>query len=69
MTSALKTVDVTIRPLRETDLAAADRIIRVAFGTFLGVPNPASFMGDSDYAHTRWTADPSAECHLQRLCE
>jgi GNAT superfamily N-acetyltransferase len=51
---------VTIRPLVESDLDTADRILRVAFGTFLGMPNPASFMGDADFAYTRWKADPSA---------
>jgi pimeloyl-ACP methyl ester carboxylesterase len=29
-----------IRPLAETDLAAADRIFRLAFGTFVGLPDP-----------------------------
>jgi GNAT superfamily N-acetyltransferase len=50
---------VTIRPVREEDLPTADRIIRLAFGTFLGVPDPSKFMGDVDYARTRWLADPS----------
>jgi GNAT superfamily N-acetyltransferase len=52
--------DVTVRPLREADLAEADRIMRLAFGTFLGVPDPAGFMGDADYVRTRWAADPEA---------
>ncbi len=51
---------VTIRPLREQDLPAADHIMRLAFGTFLGLPDPSKFMGDADYARTRWLADPSA---------
>jgi hypothetical protein len=51
---------VTIRALREQDLPAADRIIRLAFGTFLGLPVPSLFMGDADYVRTRWLADPSA---------
>jgi GNAT superfamily N-acetyltransferase len=53
-------VDVSIRPLREEDLAAADRIMRLAFGTFLGLPDPMSFTGDAAYVHSRWRADPSA---------
>jgi GNAT superfamily N-acetyltransferase len=53
-------LDVRIRPLAESDLPAADRIIRVAFGTFLGMADPAAFMGDADPARTRWLADPSA---------
>jgi GNAT superfamily N-acetyltransferase len=44
----------------ERDLPAADRVIRVAFGTFLGMPEPERFMGDAAYASTRWKADPSA---------
>ena len=53
-------MEITVRPLREADLSAADRICRVAFGTFLGLPNPATFMGDADYVRTRWLADPTA---------
>ena len=49
-----------VRPLTEADLSSADRIFRTAFGTFLGVPDPASFFGDADYVATRWRADPSA---------
>jgi hypothetical protein len=46
-------------PLQGEDLAEADRIFRVAFGTFLGLPNPIEFAGNADYVRTRWTADPS----------
>jgi GNAT superfamily N-acetyltransferase len=56
----LSQLGVTVRALREQDLPAADRIIRLAFGTFLGMPDPLKFMGDADYARTRWLADPSA---------
>ena len=52
--------EVTIRPLREDELAEADRIVRLAFGTFLGLPDPLQFMGDADYARTRWHANPPA---------
>ena len=52
--------EITVRPLVEGDLPAADRIIRVAFGTFLGMPDPTAFMGDASMARTRWLADPSA---------
>jgi len=53
--------DIAIRPLRESELAEASRIVRVAFATFLGLPpedprRPA----DSDYVSPRWTADPTA---------
>lgn len=53
-------VEALIRPLAESDLDAVDRIVRVAFGTFLGLPDPTAFMGDANYAHTRWKADPAA---------
>ena len=59
-TSMQRPADVTIRLLREKDLPAADRVIRLAFGTFLGLPDPMQFMGDADYARTRWRADPFA---------
>ena len=52
--------DVIIRPLTGSDLAEADRICRVAFGTFVGVPDPEQFFGDADIARTRWKADPAA---------
>lgn len=50
---------LTVRPLAEEDLPEADRIMRLAFGTFLGLPDPSSFMGDADYVRTRWAADPT----------
>jgi N-acetylglutamate synthase-like GNAT family acetyltransferase len=49
---------VEIRPLAEGDVATADHIMRVAFGTFLGLPEPASFMGDASYVPNRWKANP-----------
>jgi GNAT superfamily N-acetyltransferase len=51
---------VYIRPLAERDLESADRIFRLAFGTFLGLPTPETFAGDSDFIRTRWLADPAA---------
>ena len=44
----------------QADLAEADRICRLAFGTFLNLPEPMRFMGDSDFAVSRWKADPTA---------
>src|ERR1700733_4310032 len=32
--------------LKQSELEEADRIVRLAFGTFLGLPNPLDFMGD-----------------------
>lgn len=54
MTSPLQ-----IRPVLETDLDEADRIFRLAFGTFMGMPDPTQFAGDSDWIRTRWRANPS----------
>jgi GNAT superfamily N-acetyltransferase len=51
---------VIVRPLEEKDLSEAKRIFHVAFGTFLGLPNPMEFCGDRDYVRTRYIADPSA---------
>jgi GNAT superfamily N-acetyltransferase len=46
-----------IRLLAEADLPEAQRIIRVAFGTFLGAPNPEAFWEDRDYAVGRFGAE------------
>lgn len=51
---------LTIRPLVEQDLDTAERIVRQAFGTFLGAPSLDGFWADLAYARTRWPADPSA---------
>src|SRR5579863_8391964 len=53
-------VNLSVRQLSESDLPEADRIFRAAFGTFLGMPDPTTFGGDSDLVWTRWRADPSA---------
>lgn len=53
-------LDICVRPLLENDLSAADRIMRLAFGTFLGLPEPTAFMGDASYVRTRWRANPYA---------
>ncbi|HJP90994.1 MAG TPA: GNAT family N-acetyltransferase [Pyrinomonadaceae bacterium] len=52
-------LEITVRPLEESDLPAADKIMRLAFGTFIGLPDPMTFMGDANYVRTRWNADPS----------
>lgn len=51
---------LTIRPLKEADLDEADRVMRLAFGTFLGRSDPASFMGDGAYVRPRWRMNPSS---------
>jgi GNAT superfamily N-acetyltransferase len=34
--------------------------MRLAFGTFLGLPEPTSFMGDAGFVRSRWRTDPEA---------
>jgi len=53
-------IEISIRPLREADLGEADRIVRLAFGTFFGLPDPINFMGDAAYVRPRWRTDPKA---------
>jgi GNAT superfamily N-acetyltransferase len=52
--------EVHVRSLHESDLAMADQVMRLAFGTFIGLADPASFMGDAGYVRTRWKAEPAA---------
>jgi len=49
-----------IRLLQEKDIPQAQRVVRVAFGTLLRVPDPENFAADMDYVRTRWLADASA---------
>jgi GNAT superfamily N-acetyltransferase len=51
---------ITVRLLQEADLPLADRIFRLAFGTFNGLADPLQHGGDSDKIRTRWLADPTA---------
>jgi hypothetical protein len=61
---------LNVRPLTPPDLPAADRIISLAFGTFLGAPEPDQFWADLAYARggrrirppplvRNWTANSS----------
>ncbi|HME08141.1 MAG TPA: GNAT family N-acetyltransferase [Bryobacteraceae bacterium] len=45
---------IKIGPLKQSELEEADRIVRLAFGTFLGLPNPLDFMGDRNLMAPRW---------------
>lgn len=56
MTSAA--LEVRVRALREEELGDADRIMRLAFGTFVGLADPATYLGDADLVRTRFAADP-----------
>ena len=55
--------DLNVRELRESDLPAADSIVRSAFDTFTGV---TGLFGDKDYVRTRWLADPGAALAAER---
>ncbi len=45
---------IRVGPLKQSELEEADRIVRLAFGTFLGLPNPLDFMGDRSFMTPRW---------------
>ena len=53
-------MNVSIRPLIENELSEADRVCRLAFGTFLALPDPMTFFGDAEIVKTRFYSDPSA---------
>lgn len=46
-----------IRPMQQSDLAAADRVHRIAFGTRFGLPDPIKFRGDAEVVRLRWATD------------
>lgn len=45
---------IQIGPLKQNELGEAERIVRLAFGTFVGMPNPLEFMGDRSFIAPRW---------------
>jgi len=47
-------MSAVIRPLTDRDLPAAQRIVCLAFGTFLGAPDPSTFWADRDYVYGRF---------------
>jgi GNAT superfamily N-acetyltransferase len=49
-----KNQSIRIGLLKKSELQEADRIVRMAFGTFLGVPNPLEFMGDRTFMTPRF---------------
>jgi GNAT superfamily N-acetyltransferase len=44
--------------MRQADLAEADRVFRLAFGTRTRLPDPMRFRGDSQLLRPRWATDP-----------
>lgn len=56
-TSAPSTASRTVvRALEDSDLGDAALIVRLAFGTFLGAPDPSTFWNDRDYVYGRFRA-------------
>ncbi|MET0995877.1 MAG: GNAT family N-acetyltransferase, partial [Mycobacterium sp.] len=51
--------EVVVGPLRESEVDEADRVMRLAFGTFLGAPDPATVFGDAEMVRPRFAAEPS----------
>jgi len=49
-----KSQPIKVGPLKQSELGEADRIVRLAFGTFLGLTNPLDFMGDRNFMTPRW---------------
>ena len=45
---------IRISLLKQSELEEADRIVRLAFGTFRGLPTPLDFMGDRTFMVPRW---------------
>lgn len=45
---------IKIGPLKKSELEEAARIVRLAFGTFLGLPDPLAFMDDRHYIAPRF---------------
>jgi GNAT superfamily N-acetyltransferase len=48
--------EVAVRALGAGDLPEAERVFRIAFGTFLGAPDPEAFWSDRDYVYGRHSA-------------
>ncbi len=45
---------ITTGPLRKSEVDEAARIVRLAFGTFLGIPDPLTFMDDRNFMTPRF---------------
>ena len=50
-------MNISIRLLQEDELRTAEHIFRLAFGTFIGLPEPTDFCGDANYVQTRSQID------------
>ena len=59
-TAMTKDAGIRIRGLEESELPEANRVLRMAFGTFLKAEDPAALFPGRDLVSTRWRADPSS---------
>ncbi|HUK58225.1 MAG TPA: GNAT family N-acetyltransferase [Stellaceae bacterium] len=50
--------DITLRPMRADDIAAADSVFRRAFGTWFGLADPMQFRGDAGLFGSRLWSYP-----------
>jgi GNAT superfamily N-acetyltransferase len=57
---------LTIRAMGEADLGAADRLYRLAFGTWFQFPEPAAFRGDAGLVVPRWRTYPEGGIVAER---
>lgn len=53
-------MSIEIRPMTPDDISAVNTIISLAFGTFLGVPEPERWAEDRDFGRVRLTNHPDA---------
>jgi GNAT superfamily N-acetyltransferase len=60
MSDVVTATAVDVRLLRETDLDEAERIFRLAFGTYLGLPDPLQFFEGASLVRGRWLTNPGA---------
>jgi GNAT superfamily N-acetyltransferase len=51
-------MSLAIRPLEDADVEAAEKVRRLAFGTFFGLPDPLSFSGTARLVENRHRAWP-----------
>jgi predicted N-acetyltransferase YhbS len=49
---------VDVRPMRQSDVDAAERVFRLAFGTRFGLADPTRFRGDGEMIRARFAANP-----------
>lgn len=58
--------DVSVREMRQADLERADRVFRLAFGTFFQAPDPTNFRGDAELIAPRWRCYPDGGLVAER---